>query len=387
MRQSFAQSFRYSAGVMAAVLHLIQANATAFEGAAWPGCTLPPSCVAGDGWAAPPLDGEMGGMGMGMDAAGVPGAGQAAGEGLSLTQQFGGGGEFFVTSNTGYIDTAVPFTHLRLRYDTANNNPVPDRAEFFYGQCGCFGPDAPGPPLPERSVDYQDIRPYFEYAWSDRASVFIEAPVRFIDPVVNENHAGFSDIEAGFKWARVARPNWDYVTFQFKVYAPTGNVRQGLGTGHVSLEPGVLFFHRLTDRAVLEGEVRDWIPISDSQFNGEDFAGNVLRYGLGLGYDVVQDCNSCRQPRRLTAVTEVVGWTILNGFGFDGSAFLDAQANGGAPIDSDFVFDASGDTIVNIKVGARYTSGPKSLYVGYGRALTGDVWYENILRLEYRAAF
>jgi len=27
------------------------------------------------------------------------------------------------------------------------------------------------------------------------------------------------------------------------------------------------------------------------------------------------------------------------------------------------------------------------IYVGYGRALTGDVWYRDIVRLEYRLRF
>ena len=27
------------------------------------------------------------------------------------------------------------------------------------------------------------------------------------------------------------------------------------------------------------------------------------------------------------------------------------------------------------------------LYIGYGRALTGDVWYKEIFRLEYRLIF
>jgi hypothetical protein len=31
--------------------------------------------------------------------------------------------------------------------------------------------------------------------------------------------------------------------------------------------------------------------------------------------------------------------------------------------------------------------GNSSLYVGYGRALTGAVWYKDILRVEYRLMF
>src|SRR5262245_47230214 len=55
-----------------------------------------------------------------------------------------GGGETFAAGDTGYIDSAIPRTTLRLRYDSASGNNRPDRAEFFYPKCGCF-PGGPGP--------------------------------------------------------------------------------------------------------------------------------------------------------------------------------------------------------------------------------------------------
>ena len=49
---------------------------------------------------------------------------------------------------------------------------------------------------------------------------------------------------------------------------------------------------------------------------------------------------------------------------------------------------ASGTTIVNVKLGARLGFGSaQSVYVGYGEALTKDVWYERTVRVEYRRAF
>ena len=52
------------------------------------------------------------------------------------------------------------------------------------------------------------------------------------------------------------------------------------------------------------------------------------------------------------------------------------------------VKSAGGDTIVNAKIGARFTFGDaQSLYFGYGRALTGTVWYKDIIRVEYRMDF
>ena len=46
------------------------------------------------------------------------------------------------------------------------------------------------------------------------------------------------------------------------------------------------------------------------------------------------------------------------------------------------------DPILYAKVEGRLWFGPHNdLYVGYGRALTGPVWYKDIFRLEYRLGF
>lgn len=286
------------------------------------------------------------------------------------------GSSFAVSDGPGYIDYAVVRNFFRIRFDAAYNDRFADRAEFIYPQCGCFNgltpppsPLAKGPPKPESRVDYQDLTPYVELVLLPGLSGFIETPVRFLNPEQNDNAAGFSDIITGFKYALVAHDD-TYLTFQFKIYAPTGDPHQGLGTGHASLEPGLLLYQRWTDRLSLYGELRDWIPLSDANFAGHDFAGNVFRYGIGFGYDLLNS-DSCCQTRRLAAITELVGWSVL----------------GGQESNQTNVFDATGDSILNAKVGLRYTMNEHSFYLGYGHALTSQAWYEDIMRLEYRLAF
>ena len=141
---------------------------------------------------------------------------------------------------------------------------------------------------------------------------------------------------------------------------------RGLGNDHVSLEPALLLYRRLGDRLRLEGELRYWIPIG-----GTDFAGDIVRYGIGFSYG-----ERPADDLWLTPVVEVVGWTVLDG------------AQSVAPPLPPVVQDAAGDTIVNIKLGARLGLGNVAdLYTGYGRALTGDVWYKDIWRTELRFAY
>lgn len=269
------------------------------------------------------------------------------------------GGPTVRDSTVGYIDSAVPISQFRFRWDQAFNNNRPTRAEYFYPRGAPQG--GPGLPLPETNINFQDLTGYLEVAGSQRWSVFVEAPVRILHPQVNQDATGFADMNAGFKVVMLEGEQW-LLTGQLRSYLPTGQADRGLGTHHVSLEPALLFNYRVADWLSLEGEFRFWAPIG-----GTDFAGDILRYGVGVAVGQ-------RQPDRFwaTPVVEFVGWTVLNGLESAGAAVLSAQ----------------GDTIVNMKAGVRFGVGERAdFYAGYGRALTGDVWYQDIVRLEFRYRF
>jgi hypothetical protein len=292
-----------------------------------------------------------------------------------------GGGTF---SGVGYVDSAIPVTQFRLRFDSAYDDNRPDRADFFYPKCGCFrnaGPggdlSAPGPgTAPARRVDYQELSSYLEVAVNPRLSGFAEVPFRWIDIAFtgnpsNDNHHDISDVNFGFKYALLYDP-CQVLTLQLRTYAPTGDAMRGLGRNNWNLEPAVLYYQRLSDRFFFEGEFRDFIPIDSA----DDFAGNVLRYGGGLSYLAVNGPSF-----RVAPVGELVGWTVLSGKELT---------------ESNQVVSASGDTIVNAKMGVRIGFGQATqpgvlsradLYVGYGRALTGAVWYKDIFRTEFRIRF
>jgi hypothetical protein len=274
----------------------------------------------------------------------------------------------------GYIDNAVPVTQFRLRYDTAYGNNRPDRAGFFYAKCGCFNtPDAKGPPLPETNVDFQQLSPYLEVAVAPRLSFFANVPIRFINPTVNRNAAGISDLTFGGKYA-LLYDSCRVLSFQMGVTVPTGSERLGLGTGETWLEPAVLYQRQMSERWQVFGQFRDFIPLTGAS----NFVGNILNYGVGTSYVLASGNWGYVAP-----VGELVGWTVLSGREFVVERGADVSARG--------------DTIVNAKFGLRIGFGTPQLgqafptrhdiYIGYGRPLTGEVWYEDLLRLEYRLNF
>jgi hypothetical protein len=300
-------------------------------------------------------------------------------------------GSTFAAVDSAYIDDARIRTIARFRFDAGYNNVFPDRAEFFYAQCGCFGNGAPGPGDATHltsKIDFQEFWAYFENAFSDRFSAFIDTPYRLVnfqlDPATAAangnaqgipNSAGFSDIQFGLKYALTADA-YRYDTLQVRIYTPTGAASRGLGTHHFTIEPAYLAYRQLNNRLRFNGEFRVWVPLSDSTavLNGEtkNFAGTVLRYGAGLTYDLYQSCDCC--DTRLSLVSELVGWSVLSGLKFNPSPGLGFQ-------------NAAGDTIVNAKFGLRYRWSNQSVYAGYGVALTSQAWYTDIARAEYSYRF
>jgi len=286
-------------------------------------------------------------------------------------------------SSTGYIDEAIVGSEIRFRFDADFDLRNPDRAEFFYAKCGCYrngsppvDPNAPGPgPSQAKNVNLQELQLHLEYAPNRRISILVETPVRFIQftPVSSSgnlpSHAGMGDVRAGFKFAVLAGES-RYLTFQFRTYFPSGDSFRGLGTDHYSVEPTLLYYQRFGERLAVSGEFGDWHPIGGSSgiplTTQNGFAGDILIWGLGAGYDVIKN-----EDYRVTPVVEFVGWSILSGLVTDTATK-----------------STSGITIANVKIGARLSVGAhNSLYAGYGHELTPTSWYSNIIRFEYRFAF
>src|SRR5437660_1132068 len=102
----------------------------------------------------------------------LPSGGLLAALGVLVLTAAGAHGQTGAAGNVGYVDSALPVTQFRLRYDAAFDDNRLYRAEFFYPKPGAFrtappplnDPHAPGGADLVQSVDYQDVSAYVELA-------------------------------------------------------------------------------------------------------------------------------------------------------------------------------------------------------------------------------
>jgi hypothetical protein len=281
-------------------------------------------------------------------------------------------------SMVGYIDNAIVGSEIRIRFDAGFGTNAPDRAEYFYAQCGCEGGTSRGPkPGIATNLNFQQLYMRGEYAPLKRLSFFVELPFRWLQPLSFANNApgfanqaGLADMQAGVKFAVIAS-HQRFLTLQLVGQFPSGDSTRGLGTAHYSFAPSLLFFQKIGDRIGFEAQAGDSHPTGGDT---PGFAGDVFTYGIGPSYELYRG-----ETVRITPVLELVGWRVIEGMETNPALIGIVKP----PVQS-----ADGINIVNMKIGARTSIGNhNSIYVGFGEALTHDIWYKHILRIEYRYTF
>ncbi|WP_237226218.1 hypothetical protein [Rubinisphaera sp. JC750] len=195
-----------------------------------------------------------------------------------------------------FIEPALPQNFTGLRFESGTDLYYPDRSELFWAGGGR------GPALPEVEVDYSEVILTLA-SGSDTFSATTEIPIRYVDPVVNQNTSGLGDISMATKLVMINGDRWT-LTQYFKTTLATGSKTRGLGVGHISLEPGFLASMRWTDRTYLFGDIRYQFPIGGNK----QYAGQLLQYGLGLstiGYET--------DAFAILPTFEVTGWSAQGG--------------------------------------------------------------------------
>jgi hypothetical protein len=281
-------------------------------------------------------------------------------------------------SMVGYIDDGAVGNEVRIRFDAGFNDPRPDRAEYFYA--GSTSPAASTTAV-QRTLNFQQLYMSGEYAPFKTLSAFVMVPFRWIEPLFISasgkspnllSGGGVSDVQAGVKYAAL-NTEQTHVTLQVKADFPSGNGAKGFGTNHYSVEPMVLLYQKLSDRAALEGEAGDTHPIGGTYFRDPagiplKWSADVAMYGLGPSYRLID-----RDRYSFAPVLELVAWHVFGG--------LQTGEN-------NVVQSAAGINVFNAKLGGRLSfAHGRSIYAGYGRAITSDIWYRNLFRVEYRKAF
>ena len=278
------------------------------------------------------------------------------------------------------VDQAVPVDVFRVRLDNQYRMNHPDRAEYFWPKNGVFtyflGHDnAKGPIQAESRVDAIDVSFYAEAMLSYHVSMWTNVPFRSVNPEINQNESGIGDVSVGLKWAFILEPN-RAVSLQVAGIFPSGEGIRGLGAENYYVQPGIMWQEALTENLTLYMDVHDRMPVNPRS----DFTGHVLRYGAGLSY--LLDLGSVR----LMPLAEIVGWTVLNGQ----QSFELGKIE---PV----IQTSRGMTIFDTYYGMRFSLGDDAapnkllamsdLFVSYGYTLTGDWWFRDQWRLEYRLRF
>ena len=320
-----------------------------------------------------------------------------SGKGRASAPPVGDGGWHPIDgSNVGYIDNAIVDSEVVVRFENEIQNLTPDLAEFLFPHCNCaatsnLGPGT-GPPGLAANVNTQLLHIYGQYAVNRHLSLFAEIPVRWIqpkDPILSPpgqsfvSQHGLGDVMAGFKFAVIASPE-RYVTFELQTFFPSGDSSKGLGTNHYGLQPSLLYYQKLSNRLTIESELAELHPIGGTP----GFAGDVLTYGLGPSYTLFRG-----KGLEFSPLVEFIGWRVLNGMVTNAPQPRVGPVNCGSDSNSSNdpknpVPCSAVSNIINLKGGARVALGNhNSVYLGYGRALTGLYWYLRVFRIEYRYTF
>lgn len=180
-----------------------------------------------------------------------------------------------------FTDAVRPRTATKFRWDYGDHFAYPDRGEFFFarGDGNGRGPKANPPLRAIPYVDYHELTLINEIAMGN-AGVQIAVPYRSVNSTpFGQDGAGFSDLTITAK-TLLLDSELALFGFQFRTYIPIGQTGKGLGTGHVSLEPGLNFGLRAGPDTYLQAQVVEWIPLGGDR----DYQGAHLRWGTSLNH-------------------------------------------------------------------------------------------------------
>ncbi len=261
-----------------------------------------------------------------------------------------------------FVEASQPFTHFGLRVDNAYNWERPDRAEYLWSKIG-----GRGPPKIDSGTDYQQVRFTLE-AGTQSFSTITSLPLTILDPDQNNNTAGLGDMSVATKTVFINGDYWQFSQIT-RTYFNTGLDRRGLGSGHVSMEPGLLVRYRVSDRTYWHNELKFWFPLGGDPVH----SGEVFVWGTGVTTIMYETDMIALIPS-----FELHGWSVLDG--------QQTEPNG-------VVLDIDPEGILNIAPGMRfvYDNGGDLGLLEIGLAsdvgITSNRFYSNLFRIDFRWSY
>lgn len=284
-----------------------------------------------------------------------------------------------------FVATARPVTQQRLRWDYGPNVVFPDRAEFFWAAppvVGGRGPVSPYNPAAgvlayaTPSLTYNRMSLYTEVA-SKAFSFFIDMPYMSYNPSIQPSsdpvlahHAGFGDISLGTK-SLLYDCELLQLGFMFTTFIPSGNFAEGLGTGHVSLEPTMLLDVKLGPETYFEGQISEWIPLGGTP----GYQGAVLHYHTSVNQTLWRPIPN----------VPIVGTCEFDGWSFQTGSYTSPWAS--TPADA-FYQTAGNYSYLYVGGGLRMFICDKIDFgVGVDVPITSAHWADPLIRSEFRWRF
>ncbi len=270
-----------------------------------------------------------------------------------------------------FTESARPQTQQSIGWDAGRNLTNPDRAEYFWARADGKGagpnPANHGNPnglLGESSVNYNDLWLYTEAALGN-IGTFVYMPYRSLDGELVGHAAGFSDMQVGTK-TLLFDCELLQIAFEFRTFIPIGDAAKGLGTGHVSLEPGLIVGLKLGPETYFQGQVEEWIPIGGDP----DYEGALLEYHMSVNQVLC----------RILPDVPLVGTAELSGWSFQHGLYTDPVLGPGQR--------ASGGTYIAIGPGLRLFICDKIDFgIGTSFAVTDRHFADQLFRTEFRWRF
>lgn len=272
------------------------------------------------------------------------------------------------------INSASATNLLRVRIASIKNIDRPDRSEYVWSRIKQKGPSEF-----ETGVDYQELRVYRETMLGSSAA-FIEFPLRMVQPDVNPNSTGFGDMRTGVKSVLLEGEDFFYFPTHnnpddkfrlgtiFNTHVSFSPIlgQRGLSTGHLSLEPGVLFAYEPSPKTIFHGEMTYWMPTTGTP----KFSGQVLKYAIGVSH-VLASTPLDSQDCRVFAIIPTLEIVARN--------FLDGEET----LPDGSTASAAEDAIIDMHAGFRFVLS-ETVEMGFSASwnVSNEAIYENVYRVE-----